>query len=115
VTRLNESLTVHQRRQVQSAALKRLGVLYDTGFDLHSNRQFCSRYVREVLEEATGTQVGEVESLSTLFARHPNANLTFWRAWYLGRIPWQRETVTPASVRQSPNLHAVFDGFVVKQ
>jgi len=30
-----------------------VGVFYDTGFNLHSRRQFCSRFVREVLARHT--------------------------------------------------------------
>ena len=94
------------------AARRRAAIFYDTGFNLFSRRQFCSRFVREVLHEATGTLVGEVESFSTLLARNPQADVGFWRLWFFGRIPWQRRTVTPASLLESPHLQPVFDGFV---
>jgi hypothetical protein len=68
--------------------------------------------VREVLHEATGTLVGEVESFSALLARNPATDVGFWRLWFFGRIPWERRTVTPASLLESPHLRAVFDGFV---
>jgi hypothetical protein len=55
--------------------------------------------------------LGEIEDFSTLLTRNPDVDLTFWRVWYLGRIPWQRRTVTPASLLQSPRLHQVFDGY----
>jgi hypothetical protein len=110
VARLRAPLGAHQRTAVAEAARRRSGVLYDTGFDLRSRRQFCSRYAREVLLEATGTEVGDVESFSSLLARNPRAGLTFWRLWYFGRIPWLRETVTPASLLRSPQMEAVFDG-----
>ncbi|WP_234413649.1 YebB family permuted papain-like enzyme [Ideonella sp. A 288] len=105
-------LSTDQQRRVAEAAQRRLGTWYDTGFDLHSRRQFCSRFVREVLAEATGVQVGEVETFGQLLERHPEADQRFWTLWYLGSIPWQRETVTPASVLHSPRLVAVFDGRV---
>jgi hypothetical protein len=110
VSRLNTPLTTQQQASVVQAAQKRMGIFYDTGFNLHSKREFCSRYVREVLSEATGTHVGEVENFSTLLTRNPKVDLVFWRVWYFGNIPWQRETVTPASLLQSPSLHSVFDG-----
>jgi Permuted papain-like amidase enzyme, YaeF/YiiX, C92 family len=110
VSRLHAPLSAEQERAIALAAEQRVGVFYDTGFNLHSPRQFCSRYVREVLAEATGIHVGEVETFETLFANNPQANLGFWRLWYFGRIPWSRETVTPESVRRSTALVAVFDG-----
>jgi hypothetical protein len=110
VARLNEELTPKQQLRVVDAAKRRNGILYDTGFNLHSRRQFCSRYVHEILLEATGTSVGDVETFARLLASRPDANVGFWRAWFFGSIPWERETVTPASLLRSPMLRTVFDG-----
>ena len=110
VARLDQPLTVDQQARIHAAASRREGVLYDTGFNLHSKRQFCSRFVREVIAEATGREVGEVETFAALLAQRPDARLGFWRTWYFGHIPWQRETVTPASMLRSPELMFVFDG-----
>ncbi|MGO9446255.1 MAG: YebB family permuted papain-like enzyme [Thiobacillaceae bacterium] len=115
VRSLNISLNQLQRDKLHKAANDRLGVLYDTGFDLHSRRQFCSRYVREVLAEAIGIKVGQIEDFATLLTKNSQADLPFWRAWYFGYIPWQRETVTPASLLRDPKMHSVFDGYVRKQ
>jgi hypothetical protein len=62
------------------------------------------------LAESTGTQVGEVESFAQLLSRRPEANLSFWKWWYFGRIPWERQTVSPASLLGSPLVRVVFDG-----
>lgn len=113
VRRLSTPLTAEQALRVDAAARQREGIWYDTGFNLHSPRQFCSRFVHEVLRDATGLTVGEVETFAQLLQRRPQANLGFWRWWYFGQIPWQRQTVTPASVMDSPQLQTVFDGLVV--
>jgi hypothetical protein len=112
VMRLQTPLDALQQGKLKSAVAARNGILYDTGFDLHSKRQFCSRYVREVVDEAAGVQLGQVENFATLLKNNPQADQAFWRTWYLGNIPWQRETVTPASLLQDAKLHAVFDGRV---
>jgi hypothetical protein len=91
-------------RRWRQAARQRLGVHYDTGFDLGSRGQFCSRFVHEVLLQATGQAVGQGQTFGQLLQQRPDANLGFWRLWFLGRIPWQRQTVTPASVLDSPAL-----------
>lgn len=111
VSRLDITLTAQQQHALQAAAERRFGVFYDTGFNLHSGRQFCSRYVREVVQETTGIELGQVESFAQLLASNPDANVGFWRAWYFGNIPWQRQTVTPASLLRSPRLKPVFDGY----
>lgn len=115
IARLRIPPTPQQQIRLSEAVRRRTGILYDTGFNLHSRRQFCSRFVREILAEATGINVGEVESFAQLLARRPGASLGFWRLWYFGRIPWARETVTPASLLRSPELHVFFDGHVITE
>jgi len=110
VSRLRAELTPLQQAQIRASASRRLGVFYDTGFDLHSRREFCSRFVREVIQEATGIQAGEVTRFDALLHRNPDTGLGFWRVWYFGHIPWSRETVTPASLLESDALTPVFDG-----
>jgi hypothetical protein len=110
VMRLATPLTPAQQAAVVVAAAQREHVFYDTGFDNRSQRQFCSRYVREVLQQGAGVEVGQVETFQALLDHAPRADVGFWRAWYFGSIPWQRETVTPASVLRSPGLSTVFDG-----
>ncbi len=113
VMRLPTPLTEAQQIAIVAAAAQREHVFYDTGFDARSHRQFCSRYVREVLQQGTGVEVGRIETFQQLLAGAPQADVGFWRAWYFGSIPWQRETVTPASVLHTPGLKAVFDGVAI--
>jgi hypothetical protein len=113
IKRLPEPLTGRQQARLLSAAQRRMGILYDGGFNLNSRRQFCSKFVREVMAEATGQKLGEIETLGDLFRNNPEARLGFWKVWYLGRIPWERETVTPVSLMLSPTLRTVFDGHVL--
>ena len=110
ITRLRVPLDAQQRVKLKQAVTVRQNILYDTGFNLHSRRQFCSRYVREVLQDAAGVELGEVENFSTLLNRNPEADLRFWKIWYFGQIPWQRETVTPASLLRDSRMRMVFDG-----
>ncbi|MEI6714845.1 MAG: YebB family permuted papain-like enzyme [Verrucomicrobiota bacterium] len=115
VSRLRAPFGVIEQLALRRAIQQRMGVVYDTGFNLNSRRQFCSRFVREVLDEATGIKIGEIDTFAQLLDRQSGINLGFWRAWYFGRIPWQRLTVTPASVLQSPHLHLIFDGVIGMQ
>jgi hypothetical protein len=113
VTRLAVPLDAEQQRKLRKSVAAKRGILYDTGFDLDSKKQFCSRYVREVVDEATGVQLGEVEDFSTLLKRNPQADQEFWKVWYFGNIPWQRKTVTPASLLQDGRMRVVFDGHAI--
>lgn len=109
VARLTRPLTDTQRTVLKNAADHRLGTFYDTGFNIGSRRQFCSRFVREVINEATNIQLGKVETFASLLQDNADPNLAFWRLWYFGRIPWQRRTVTPASLLRSPDVRVIFD------
>lgn len=110
VMRLRRPLASTERARIAASARRRMGIAYDTGFNLHSRRQFCSRYAREVMAEATGEELGTIESLADLLRAHPEAPLWFWQLWYFGRIPWNRQTITPVSLLHSPALQTVFDG-----
>jgi hypothetical protein len=63
--------------------------------------------------EATGIPVGQVETFAALLRPRPNTSLYYWKIWYFGRIPWTRETVSPASSLISPQLKMVFNGFAI--
>jgi hypothetical protein len=110
VLRPHQALSEGEIRRLQIAVRRRLGRFYDTGFNIRSRRQFCSRFVREVLQESTGIEVGGIETFRDLLARNPRADLRLWKLWYFGHIPWERTTVTPASLYASPALRVVFDG-----
>lgn len=113
VARLKTAITQQQVEQIQIAVQRRHGIFYDTGFSLYSGRQFCSRYVHEVLKEATGIPIGKIETLREVVTRQPNMRLGFWRLWYLGKIPWDRKTITPASLLNSTELNIIFFGKVI--
>ena len=110
VARLRQPISDHQRTLIARAAKRRARTFYDTGFDLYSRRQYCSRFVREVVAEATGVELGAVQTFAELLQQQPDSNIGFWKLWYFGRIPWQRRTVTPASLLRSPEVDCVFNG-----
>lgn len=110
VLRLPRRLTDQEHERIRAATYARLGRLYDTGFNIDSHRQFCSRFVYEVLKEACGESLGEISTLAALLARRPGTDLRLWKLWYIGKIPWLRSTITPASLYLDPALRVAFDG-----
>ncbi len=107
VRRLPQGLDAAQQARLQVAVAERLGSFYHTGFALRARRQFCSKFVREVLFEACGVEIGRIQTFAELLGSNPQAPLGFWRLWFFGRIPWQRETITPASQLRCPQLKTV--------
>lgn len=109
VRRLQGGLTVEQKLAVMQQVPTRLHKLYHTGFDYECSRQFCSKFVFDIYRDALGVQVGSVETFGQLLKNNPGADLLFWRFWFLGAIPWDRKTVTPASLWQHPGLEGIYD------
>lgn len=112
VKRFNKPLARKTIKILETAAFDRLGYYYHTGFDYdNKNRMFCSKYVFDVFQEA-GIDVGLIETLEELLNRNPEADLVFWTRWYLGSIPWERRTVTPASQIKDDKFITVFENNV---
>lgn len=109
VRRIRGGLSNAEVLRLRSAAGRRMGQLYDTGFRYDSPRQFCSKFVYDSFLEATGRRVGRIETFREMFLENPTAPVAFWRSWFFGHIPWDRQSVTTTSQLRSPNLVTVFD------
>lgn len=109
IRRLNGGLSEAQKQAIVEQVPSRLNVLYHTGFKYDSPRQFCSKFVFDIYRDALSVPVGKVETFNTLLSNNPDARLQFWHLWFLGSIPWERKTVTPASLWFYPSLNPVFN------
>jgi hypothetical protein len=107
IMRLKTEPTADQKRAMLVFADSQMGKLYSLGFDLGSQGTFCSKFVHDAVYESTHQSVGDVETFDHLLHSNPDAPLWFWRAWFLGFIPWHRTTITPASELRSPLLRIV--------
>ena len=114
VLRHRDGLTPGEKMDLRLSAGLRMGIPYDLGFNFDSPRLYCSKFVYQVYQEATGYQVGRVETFRQLLADNPGAPLGFWRTWFLGRIPWNRRCVTTTSELKSGELIPVFDSTQVQ-
>lgn len=109
VRRLRGGLTESQVALLREACDKRMGKLYHLGFHYASSRQFCSKFVYETYLAALKVEVGGLESFRTLLDSQPHTPLLFWRIWFLGKIPWTRLTITPASQLRSDKLETIWE------
>ncbi|POT58534.1 hypothetical protein C3432_11675 [Citrobacter amalonaticus] len=107
VRRFRGGLTTAQKLSVMEQVPARLHKFYHTGFEYDSSRQFCSKFVFDIYKDALGIQIGNVETFGQLLKSNPEAKLLFWKFWFLGSIPWDRKTVTPASLWLHPELSLV--------
>ncbi|EBG8674081.1 YebB family permuted papain-like enzyme [Salmonella enterica] len=107
VRRLRGGLTVEQKLAIMEQVPARLNKFYHTGFKYESSRQFCSKFVFDIYKEALCIPVGDIETFEELLHSNPDAKLTFWKFCFLGSIPWDRKTVTPASLWHHPNLELI--------
>jgi len=105
--RLRTPPTPDQQAAMRRFADAQMGIPYALGFDLKSKHTFCSKFVHDAIYAATHQSVGEVETFDHLLHQNPHAPLTFWKVWFLGSVPWERTTITPASELRSPLLAIV--------
>lgn len=108
IRRLSTQLSDKQKNALVAQVPERLNKLYHTGFKYDSSRQFCSKFVFDIYQSALSIRVGEIETFQELLSKNPNAKLQFWKLWFIGQIPWERTTVTPASLWQHPHLSLVY-------
>ncbi|MCX7096831.1 MAG: YiiX/YebB-like N1pC/P60 family cysteine hydrolase [Methylococcales bacterium] len=109
VRRLHGGLSLGQVQALRAACDARMGKLYHLGFHYLSARQFCSKFVHEVYLSAIGVEVGKLETFQSLLSSQPDTPLWFWRLWFLGRIPWTRLTITPASQLRCGQLETIWE------
>lgn len=109
VRRLGDGLTLAQEAALRAAIETRLGAPYHAGFDYAGPKQFCSKFVYDVFREALGVEIGRRQTFADLLAENAEAPTLFWRIWFLGAIPWQRVTITPASQYRDAGLTTVHE------
>ena len=105
--RLRGGLSAEQAARRREECDRRMGRSYHLGFDFDAPREFCSKRVYGAYRDALGVEVGRLQTFRDLLASNVAAPARFWRAWFLGRIPWRRRTVAPTSQLRSPLLRPV--------
>ncbi|MEQ4691022.1 YebB family permuted papain-like enzyme [Providencia manganoxydans] len=108
IRRLSTHLSDQQKAALIAQVPSRLNKFYHTGFDYNSSRQFCSKFVFDIYQSALSIKIGEIETFGELLSKNPNAKLNFWKLWFIGQIPWERATVTPASLWSHPQLELIY-------
>ncbi len=108
IRRLTTQLSDEQKNTLIAQVPKKLNKLYHTGFKYDSPRQFCSKFIFDIYKSALSIRIGEIETFQKLLSKNPNAKLQFWKLWFIGLIPWERTTVTSASLWQHPALSLVY-------
>ena len=109
IIRSRAGLTSGEKANLREAASARLGILYDLGFNYDSPNLYCSKFVAQIYQQATGYEVGRVQTFRQLLNDNPRAPLGFWRVWFFGFIPWDRRCVTTTSEMKSTEFIPVYD------
>lgn len=110
IRRSRVALTEEEADRLHEAATQRMGILYHTGFKLHSRRLFCSKFVDQIYSQATQRNVGWIQTFEELLENTADPLVVrFWRWWFFGFIPWNRETLTPASQYLDPDFETIYE------
>ncbi len=115
VKRLHGGLNYDQKTRLQRAAESRMFKFYHLGFNYDSHRLYCSKFVYDAYMEATGLEIGRLQTFKELLSENLDAPLGFWRLWFFGFIPWDRKCVTTSSQLKDDELETIFDSEVSNQ
>ncbi|MCB0415550.1 MAG: sterol desaturase family protein, partial [Bdellovibrionales bacterium] len=108
IRRYLDGLDKDELLKMKSVGQSLMGRFYNLGFNLDSDKLFCSKFVYMVYQ-SIGISIGKVQTFKELLDENSNHSLTLWRLWFLGHIPWDRRTVTPASQLLDSNFHTVLE------
>lgn len=107
VKRVYRELLMSEEKGLYLLAKDLKKTLYDLGFDFASNRMYCSKFVRHLVKEIMGIELGTKQKLAELYKNQEDSEVAFWTVWYGGKIPWERVTVTPKSLYDDSQLDLV--------
>lgn len=107
IRRHRGGLSASQAERLRQLCRERCGQWYHLGFNYDSRLTYCSKYAHDAYRDALGLEVGQFETFGELLQNNPAAPVWFWRIWFFGSVPWERKTITPASLMNSPELVTV--------
>ncbi len=109
IKRLSQGLSQEQVERLRAESNQLLNRFYGLGFNYDSDRLFCSKFAYLVYR-SIGVEIGQIQRLRDVWEQDNTASLPFWRLWFLGSIPWERRTITPASQLNDQQLSTVLKG-----
>lgn len=109
VKRVYRELMMSEEKGLYLLAKDMKRTIYDTGFNYDSKRMYCSKFVRHLVKEIMGITLGQKQKMTELYKDQDDSELSFWKVWFGGKIPWERITVTPKSLYDDSQLEVVSD------
>ena len=114
VRRSQRKFSDRELSQLKREAAQRMNIEYDEGFDFDSALQYCSKFVYQVIHEATGIELGTIETFQDLMDRmrgrpEYDQNLDFWKRWFEGPIPLKQRVISPQSQYTDPSWITVYE------
>lgn len=98
-------ITPEQESKVQPGIAKFLGKAYDIEFREDDKKIYCSELVYKVYDRDLGIKLGKWERLGDL---NWKAAESFIRSMERGKLPLERDLITPVGLTKGDNLMRVF-------
>lgn len=103
IKRYEKGLNDKQLHLMKLKSLSMLKTPYTFGFNFDSNKLFCSKFAY-LTYQAAGIEAGQIQTFAELQRANPERSTRFWQIWFLGSIPWDRRTITPANQLNDPKF-----------
>lgn len=110
VKRLKEAntiLTTEVKNRIKNLGKKFLGRNYDSYFEWSDERLYCSELVWKIYKEATGIELGKLETFKDFELSSPTVKQMI-KVRYGNRVPLNEIVISPISIFESEQLVTVY-------
>lgn len=99
-------LTTEIIKKMKSIGEEFKGKDYDIYFEWSDDKLYCSELVWKIYKEATGIEIGKLQTLSSFNLQHPLVQQKM-RERYGNNIPYDEQVISPAAMFNSDKLVSV--------
>lgn len=108
IKRLNQPITMLNKKNLKQEALKHLGKNYDIYFEFSDKKMYCSELVWKIYKNAIGIEIGKIKKLKNFDLSH-NIVKSLMKKRYKDHIPYKENVISPQSIFESTNLKLVVE------
>lgn len=108
IKRLNQPITMLNKKNLKQEALKHLGKNYDIYFEFSDKKMYCSELVWKIYKNALNIEVGKIQKLKDFDLNH-NIVKSLMQKRYKNNIPYYENVISPQSIFESTNLKLVVE------
>lgn len=109
IKRLNQPITILNKKNLKQEALKYLGKNYDIYFEFSDEKMYCSELVWKIYKNTLNIEIGKIKKLKD-FDLSSDKVKSLMQKRYKNHIPYNENVISPQDIYESKNLEFVTAG-----